>query len=163
MSVSCYRKQVSNIAKGLIETNPANSLKYERNLAEYDNKLEKLEEQQQEVKKLFREKSAILLHPAFAYVAKDLCIEVEYSMDFDAEGQVSAGEVATLITLIQSEEIPFIFAEELYGKDMCDTIQREVDVTVIYLDPLNRGEYEADSYIEAMSRNMKHLLDAFTE
>jgi zinc transport system substrate-binding protein len=82
-------------------------------------------------------------------------------MDLDEERQVSAGEVAKVLSVIETEAVSYIFAEELYGKAMCETIQKEADVTVIYLDPLNRGEYEADSYIDAMSRNIQLLKDAF--
>jgi zinc transport system substrate-binding protein len=40
-------------------------------------------------------------------------------------------------------------------------VQKEADVEVIYLDPLNRGEYEADSYIEGMRKNLKLIGEAF--
>lgn len=163
MSVSCYRKQVESIAKKLMELNPANTVEFERNLAEYDGKLARLEEKQQEVATLLSNQSVILFHSAFEYVAEDYGICVEYCMDLDEERQVSAGEVAEVLSVINTKDVSCIFAEELYGKGMCETIQKEVDVAVIYLDPLTRGEYVADSYIEAMSRNMQLIKDAFTK
>jgi zinc transport system substrate-binding protein len=44
---------------------------------------------------------------------------------------------------------------------MCEMVQKEADVEVIYLDPLNRGEYEADSYIEGMRKNLKRIGEVF--
>ena len=37
---------------------------------------------------------------------------------------------------------------------MGDTVEKETDAKVIYLDALNRGDYDADSYIEGMSANI---------
>ena len=161
MSVSSYRKQVDNIAKNLKELNPANCVEFERNLAEYNEKLASLEGQQQELQELISSQSVILFHSAFAYVAKDYGMYIEYCMDLDEERQVSAGEVANVLFVIDTKGVSYIIAEELYGKGMCETIQQEADVTVIYLDPLTRGEYEADSYIEAMSRNIQVIMEAF--
>jgi len=45
---------------------------------------------------------------------------------------------------------------------MGDTVQAEKDVQVIYLDPLNRGDYDKDSYIEGMKRNIALLEQAFS-
>jgi zinc transport system substrate-binding protein len=44
---------------------------------------------------------------------------------------------------------------------MAETLQKETDVTVIYLDPLNRGDYDKDSYLEGMTRNIELLEQAF--
>jgi zinc transport system substrate-binding protein len=44
---------------------------------------------------------------------------------------------------------------------MAQTVQQEADVTVIYLDPLNRGDYDKDSYLEGMTRNIELLEQAF--
>lgn len=163
MSVSCYRRQVQNIAKKIMEENPANAVEYERNAAEYDGKLSELQEKQQEITALLRNQSAIMFHCAFAYVAEDYGMDVAYCMDLDEERQVSAGEVAEVLSVMEVKDVSYIFAEELYGKAMCETIQNETDVTVIYLDSLNRGEYEADSYIEAMNRNIRLLKNAFAK
>ena len=36
---------------------------------------------------------------------------------------------------------------------MAETVQKEADVSVIYLDPLTRGDYEADSYFDLFDIN----------
>ena len=61
----------------------------------------------------------------------------------------------------QKEKIRILFAEELYGKELAETIQKETDVSVYYLDPLVRGPYEPDSYIEGMQKNIDLLKAAF--
>ena len=163
MSLSLHRQQLGKIAEGLKEANPANKVEYERNAAKYDEKLEKLEEKQQELRKLTKEKAAIMFHCAFDYVAQDYGLQVAYCMDLDEERQVSAGEVANVLSIIEKDDVKFVFAEELYAKSMCETVQKEADVRVIYLDPLTRGEYDADSYIEGMTDNMNLIKDAFLQ
>lgn len=161
MSVPLYRRQVENIANGLAEANPKNASFYKTNALGYDTRLAKLEEKQQEVIELVKEQLAIMFHCAFDYVAEDYGLHVAFCMDLDEERQVSAGEVAEVLSIIETEDVKYIFAEELYGKSMCDMVQKEADVTVVYLDPLNRGDYAKDSYIEAMSRNIELIKEAF--
>ena len=103
----------------------------------------------------------ILFHEAYAYVAQDYGLEVAMVMDLDEERQVSAGEVAQVLEEIREHGASMIFAEERYGKEMGDTIQKEVDVDVIYLDTLNRGNYEKDSYLVGMQSNIDLLRQVF--
>ena len=49
------------------------------------------------------------------------------------------------------------------GKSMGDTVSRETDVHVIYIDPLNRGEYDKDSYLYGMEHNIELIKEAFTK
>lgn len=160
MSVSLYRKQIENIVHGLSEANPKNASYYEANGQVYDNKLASLEEEQKEIIELAHDTSAIMFHCAFDYIAEDYGLNVAFCMDLDEERQVSAGEVAEVLSVIEHDDVHLIFAEELYGKSMCDMIQKEADVTVVYLDPLNRGAYEADSYIENMMKNLRLIREA---
>ncbi len=161
MSVDLYRQQISNIAAGLARADEMNSASYLANTIEYDGKLSELQQLQEEVRQFVPEHSeVVLLHNAYAYLAQDFDMEVAFSMDLDEERQVSAGEVAQVIEAIRHHGVQYIFAEELYAKDMCNLIQKEVDVKIIYLDPLTRGEYKADSYLDAMGENIERIKDA---
>ena len=161
MSVENYRKQVENIAGGLVNVAPELSESFLANAGEYDRKLEELQVEQEALLTLTQGKEAIMFHCAYDYVAEDLGLEVAFCMDLDEERQVSAGEVAKVLEVIEHHNVKYIFAEALYGSSMCEMVQREADVEVIYLDPLNRGEYEADSYIEGMRNNLKLMAEAF--
>lgn len=158
MSVELYRKQIENITKGLTRVDPDNSASYLANQNVYDGKLSELQQLQEEIRQFFAdENEVILFHCAYDYLALDYDLEVAFCMDLDEERQVSAGEVAKVIDVIKNHGVKYIFAEELYAKDMCNLIQKEVAVEVIYLDPLTRGEYDADSYLNAMKENMNRL------
>ncbi len=161
MSVANYRKQVENIASGLAKTASNMSESFLANAGEYDRKLEELQVEQEKLLKLTQGKEAIMFHCAYDYVAEDLGLEVAFCMDLDEERQVSAGEVAEVLEVIEHHGVKYIFAEALYGTDMCEMVQKEVDVKVVYLDTLNRGEYDKDSYIEGMRNNLKLIQEVF--
>lgn len=163
MSVELYRRQIKNIADGLTEVKPEYGESFLANAGEYDRKLEELQEEQEALFTLTEGEEVIMLHCAYDYVAEDLGLEAAFCMDLDEERQVSAGEVAEVLEVIAEHNVEYIFAEKLYAAGMCEMIQKETEVHVIYLDPLNRGEYHADSYIEGMRNNLKLIENAFTQ
>ena len=163
MSVKLYRSQVATIASRLAEIDPDNSEAYLQNAREYDQKLEKLQEKQEEIMELAAGKNIIIFHEAYEYVASDYGMNVSYTMDLDEERQVSAGEVAEVIDEIRQNNVSIILAEELYGKNMGDAVKIEADVQVIYIDTLNRGDYDADSYITGMTNNIELIKAAFNK
>lgn len=163
MSVAAYRNQVSTIASELARLNPKNSEKYNDNAKKYDDKLARLQEKQDELKALASGKNIIIFHEAYEYVASDYGMNVCYTMDLDEERQVSAGEVAEVIDEINENNVSLILAEELYGKNMGDTVLKEADVKVVYIDALNRGDYSLDSYIDGMTSNIDKIKSVLNE
>lgn len=161
MSVDLYRKQLENIATGLAEVAPEYAERFLANAGNYDGKLEALQVEQEKLLTLTQGAEVIMFHCAYDYIAEDLGLKVDFCMDLDEERQVSAGEVAEVLEIIEHHGVKYIFAEALYGTGMCEMVQKEVDVEVIYLDPLNRGEYEADSYIKGMKNNLKLVEELF--
>ena len=161
MSVSAYETQVQTIADGLSEADPERSSSYQNGAKAYLGKLDELKKRQEKLKQEISGQSVILFHEAYAYVAEDYGLQVNYLLDLDEERQVSAGEVSDVLSAVRKGHVKYILAEELYGKSMGDTIQKESDAKVLYLDPLNRGTYEKDSYINGMKKNMEILEEAF--
>lgn len=161
MSVASYREQMTHIAERLADILPQYRESITENASLYDDKLAELQAEQKELCALVKGREVILFHEAYAYVAKDYGLEVAMVMDLDEERQVSAGEVAEVLEEIKEHGVSLILAEERYGKEMGDTIQKEVDVDVIYLDTLNRGNYEKDSYLVGMQSNIDLLRQVF--
>lgn len=161
MSVSAYETQVRTIADGLSEADPERSSAYQNGAKAYLGKLDELKKRQEKLKQEISGQSVILFHEAYAYVAEDYGLQVNYLLDLDEERQVSAGEVSDVLSAVRKGHVKYILAEELYGKSMGDTIRKESDAKVLYLNPLNRGTYEKDSYINGMKKNMEILEEAF--
>ena len=116
-----------------------------------------MKERQKKIAEAANGQNVILFHEAYDYVAEDYGLNVSYVLDLDEERQVSAGEIADVLAAVKKDHVKYILAEELYGKSTGDTIEEESDVKVLYLDPLNKGNYDADSYLEGMTKNMDIL------
>ena len=163
MSVPRYRTMVKTIASHLAQKDEAHAEEYYANAEKYDAKLAKLEKEQDSLKSLTDGQNIVIFHEAYAYVADDFSMIACYLLDLDEERSVSAGEIKQVISAIKDDGVSVILAEELYGKSMGDTVSRETDVHVVYIDPLNRGEYDKDSYLDGMEQNIELIKDAFTK
>lgn len=163
MSVPRYRTMVQTIASQLAEKDAKHADEYYANAKAYDAKLAVLEEKIDSLKSLTGGQNIIIFHEAYEYVADDFSMNACYLLDLDEERSVSAGEVKQVIGAIKDDGVSVILAEELYGKSMGDTVSRETDVHMVYIDPLNRGEYDKDSYLDGMERNIELIKDAFTK
>lgn len=163
MSVPRYRTMVKTIASHLAQKDEAHAEEYYANAEKYDAKLAKLEKEQDSLKSLTDGQNIVIFHEAYAYVADDFSMNACYLLDLDEERSVSAGEIKQVISAIKDDGVSVILAEELYGKSMRDTVSRETDVHVVYIDPLNRGEYDKDSYLDGMEQNIELIKDAFTK
>ncbi len=163
MSVPRYRTMVKTIASHLAQKDEAHAEEYYANAEKYDAKLAGLEEKINSLKSLTGGQNIIIFHEAYEYVADDFSMNACYLLDLDEERSVSAGEVKQVIGAIKDDGVSVILAEELYGKSMGDTVSRETDVHMVYIDPLNRGDYDKDSYLDGMERNIELIKDAFTK
>lgn len=163
MSVPRYRTMVKTIASHLAQKDEAHAEEYYANAEKYDAKLAKLEKEQDSLKSLTDGQNIVIFHEAYTYVADDFSMNACYLLDLDEERSVSAGEIKQVISAIKDDGVSVILAEELYGKSMGDTVSRETDVHVVYIDPLNRGEYDKDSYLDGMEQNIELIKDAFTK
>lgn len=161
MSISHYRSQIAVIADALCKAAPEYADIFQENAAEYDAKLAELQAQQENIHQAAAGQKVIAFHEAYEYVAEDYGLDICYTLDLDEERQVSAGEVADVLRAIEENGVTTIFAEELYGRGMAETIQKEADVQVCYLDTLVRGDYSLDSYINGMQENINILKAAF--
>ncbi len=161
MSVADYRIMVNTIAQQLALLDQANSEIYLANARAYDSKLADLQTQQEELKAQLSGKNVVIFHEAYEYVAQDYGMNVVYCLDLDEERAVSAGEISQVISAVETEDAGTILAEELYGHKAASTVSSETSVSVVYLDPLNKGDYDKDSYIDGMSANIQLLRDNY--
>ncbi len=170
MDLENYQKQVKTIAKGLADarlegedshghSHGGDASIFENNAQVYCEKIRELADRYQDLHNHAGEK-VILFHEAFDYVAREWGLENVYTLDLDEERQVSAGEVADVLKAVNNGGVSLILAEQLYGEETAETIRKESDVKVVYLDSCVRGEYEKDAYLNAMEQNLELLKEA---
>lgn len=157
MSISSYRKQLLAITEGLMQYDRANADLYDTNQRLYDEKLQDLQEQFTDLKEALSGKKVILFHEAYAYLTEDLGMECAFLLNLDEETAISAGDLAKVMEEVREHQVSVILAEALYGSELGQLVSNECDVEVLYLDTLNRGTYEADSYLKGMQENLNML------
>lgn len=163
MSVASYRGQVEYLAERLCEQYPMYATQIADNAKAYDSQLEALAHRQEKLTAKTGGTDVVLLHSAYAYVAKDYGWEVSVLMDLDEEDQVaalSAGDLALAVSEINEKGIRVILAEETYGASVAESLEQETDAKVVYLDACNRGDFSLDSYLVSMNHNIDLLYEA---
>lgn len=161
MSVMAHEKQVQNIAEGLAAVDESFTDDYVKNAGTYIQKLDELNEQVEDLAQASQGQPVVLFHEALEYFADDLKMQVVYTMDLDEERQVSAGEVAEVMDAVKKHSVSAILADETYGKELGDMVAKSTDARAIYLDPMVRGEYDKDSYINHMQANLMAIRNNF--
>ncbi len=154
MDPELHSQQIHAIAHELGETSEEHAAVFEENANAYIKQVELLEQQIVSLKGETSDMPILSLHEAYGYIAQAFEMAIVGEMNLDEERQISAGEVADMLGLIGDHNVKLILAEELYGKSMGDTLQKEADVEVLYLDPITRGEYEANAYLKRMQENI---------
>lgn len=160
MSISDYLAQVSVMEETLCQFVPEYREQFAENADAYRKKLLRLKEEQDEIKKAAAGSTVISLHEACSCLAEDYGLRIGYELDLDGERQMGAGEAAELLQAIEATDARIIFAEESYGRKLAETIQKEADVSVYYLDILTQGD-GLDSYLDGMQQNIYLLKEAF--
>lgn len=160
MSMHHYMEQIQTICKGLQTADPLHKDRYETAANLYLEKIERLHQEAEVIREAAEGKSVVIFHEAFEFFSEDFGMQIAGELNLDEERQVSAREVADILNMVESGNVEMVLAEELYGKDMGDTIEKETTCKVFYLDTLVRGEENKDSWLLGMEQNLQLLKEA---
>ena len=155
----------NNIAAGLAQADPENAGDYYANRAAFITELETLRADiGAMMKSLPADKRTVVTpHDAFGYFAAtyDLTFVAPQGMSTDSE--VSAADVAALITQIREESISAVFIESITDNRMMQQIANETGATIggtLYSDALSAQSGPASTYLDMMRHNATTLFDA---
>lgn len=163
LSLPLYKEQVQIVADGLAKANPDNAEIYEKNAKKYIKKINALMELEEEVKSVTEGKKIVVLHEAFAYLAKDLGMDVVDSLEVETDAGLSAGQIRAIIENVRQSGADLIVSEKQYSGNIGHTLENELGILDITLDSGVTGETLKDSYLNAMEENLKLLKEAFTD
>jgi zinc/manganese transport system substrate-binding protein len=156
---------VGNIRDALIAVDPAGKATYEKNTADYLQKLDALEA---EIKQMLsglpeKQRRVITSHDAFHYFGDAYAVEFLAAQGAGGETQPSARDVARLIQQIRKEGVKAIFVENISNPRIIEQIARETGVKLggtLYSDALSDANGPAPSYIDMMRHNAKTIAAA---
>jgi zinc/manganese transport system substrate-binding protein len=166
-SVANARIYVANIRDGLAAADPAGKADYEANARAYLAKLDALDaEVKDTVAKIPADRRRIITtHDAFGYFAAAYGVAFIAPQGVSTESEVSAKDVARIITQIKKQKIPAVFLENVTDKRLLERIAAESGARVggtLYSDALTDEKGEAPTYLDMVRHNVKQLAAALT-
>lgn len=160
LDMNYYRKEIQNVQEGLIRLDQENAKTYEDNGREYSSKIENLKNDFETSLSDTKEKKVVIFHDSFAYLAKELGLEVIHTVNLDGETALSAGDISEVIDEVKEKQVKVLFTEEQYSTSIADNIASETDANVYIINSLVTGDMDKDSYINGMKQNLEVLKQA---
>jgi zinc/manganese transport system substrate-binding protein len=156
---------VTNIRDALIAADPAGTEVYRANAEVYLAKLDALE---REVRQAIgtippTRRKVISTHDAFGYFAGAYGIDFIAPQGVSTEAEVSARDIARIITQIRATKIPAVFLENVSDSRLMRRISNETGARVggtLYSDSLTDEKGDAPTYIDMVRHNIKALTSA---
>ncbi len=161
---------VGNIAEAFAEADPANADTYQANAAAYVEQLEAVDAEVEEILSIIPAERRILVtnHEFFGYFA--------HRYEFEVVGAVITGggtlsepdpqALAELISLIEAEGVPAIFAEVSANPQLAEVVASETGiavVTTLYSESLSETDGPASTYLDYMRYNAQTIADALSD
>jgi zinc/manganese transport system substrate-binding protein len=164
-SVANAKIYVTNIRDALIAADAAGAEVYRANAENYLAKLDALE---REVRGAIAQipparRKVISTHDAFGYFAASYGIEFIAPQGVSTEAEVSARDIARIITQIRAAKIPAVFLENITDSRLMRRISSETGARIggtLYSDSLTDEKGDAPTYIEMVRHNIKALTSA---
>ncbi|MEJ0078657.1 MAG: metal ABC transporter substrate-binding protein [Alphaproteobacteria bacterium] len=164
-SVPNAKIYVANIRDALVAADPAGKSAYEANATAYLGKLDALDaEVKAAIEKIPADRRRIITtHDAFGYFAAAYGVSFIAPQGVSTESEVSARDVARIITQIRKQKIPAVFLENITDDRLLKRIGAESGARIggtLYSDALTDGQGPAPNYIDMMRHNIKQLAEA---
>ena len=148
--------QVKKIAEELSRIDSRNSELYQKNAAEYSDRILQVESliQQELAQKDLSNVKCITFHEAFTYFAHQFNIKLLASIEKEPGESPSAKQMSELVKTVKNEinsgSKILLFGEPQYPETSAQIIARETGIKLYHLDPGVTGSLEKDAYLLAM-------------
>jgi zinc/manganese transport system substrate-binding protein len=158
---------IGNIYDALVVADPAGKSTYQANASAYIAKLEALDVQVKAAVAAIPadRRKIITTHDAFGYFGAAYGVAFIAPQGVSTESEVSARDVAKIITQIRKQKIPAVFLENVTDERLLKRIAEESGARVggtLYSDALTDDKGPAPTYIDMMRHNVKQLSTALT-
>lgn len=166
-SVANAKTYVGNIYEALVAADPTGKSVYQANASAYIAKLEALDVQvRAAVAAIPAERRKIITtHDAFGYFGAAYGVAFIAPQGVSTESEVSARDVAKIITQIRKQKIPAVFLENVTDERLLRRIGEESGARIggtLYSDALTDDKGPAPTYLDMMRHNVKQLAGALT-
>ena len=157
MSPSNALIYIENIKNALVKYDPQNAAVYEKNAADYAQKIKQLDEP-------LRAKLAQIPEGAFSYLAKDYNLKEGYLWPINAEQQGTPQQVRKVIDLVRKNNIPVVFSESTISAKPAQQVAKESGAKyggVLYVDSLSAKNGPVPTYIDLLNVTVSTIVKGF--
>lgn len=134
LSPANLRIMAENVARGLSELDPAHAADYAARKNAYLGKIDSCTGAIRRNVSGLEGRSFLVFHPAFGYFARDFSL-IQVAVGEGGHEPGPAG-LSRLVSLAREEGISVVFAEPQFSTRESEVIAREINGTVVLLDPL---------------------------
>lgn len=146
-------KTAEAVKDALTECDPENSAAYEMNYEGFKAKAEELDAKYRSMSAAAARKDIVVAHEAYGYLCDAYGLN-QIAVESIQGGEPSPTRMAEIISLMRSNNIGYICAEELASSKAVETIAAETGAETVTLNPFE-GDTDGKSYFEVMNENLE--------
>lgn len=166
MSPSNALIYIENIKNALVKYDPQNAEVYEKNAADYAQKIKQLDEPLRAKLAQIPETQRWLVtsEGAFSYLAKDYNLKEGYLWPINAEQQGTPQQVRKVIDLVRKNNIPVVFSESTISPKPAQQVAKESGAKyggVLYVDSLSAKKGPVPTYIDLLNVTVSTIVKGF--
>ena len=166
MSPSNALIYIENIKNALVKYDPQNAAVYEKNAADYAQKIKQLDEPLRAKLAQIPEAQRWLVtsEGAFSYLAKDYNLKEGYLWPINAEQQGTPQQVRKVIDLVRKNNIPVVFSESTISAKPAQQVAKESGAKyggVLYVDSLSVKKGPVPTYIDLLNVTVSTIVKGF--
>lgn len=166
MSPSNALIYIENIKNALVKYDPQNAAVYEKNAADYAQKIKQLDEPLRAKLAQIPETQRWLVtsEGAFSYLAKDYGLKEGYLWPINAEQQGTPQQVRKVIDLVKKNHIPVVFSESTISAKPAQQVAKESGAKyggVLYVDSLSTKDGAVPTYIDLLNVTVSTIVKGF--
>ena len=166
MSPSNALIYIENIKNALVKYDSQNAAVYEKNAADYAQKIKQLDEPLRAKLAQIPEAQRWLVtsEGAFSYLAKDYNLKEGYLWPINAEQQGTPQQVRKVIDLVRKNNIPVVFSESTISAKPAQQVAKESGAKyggVLYVDSLSAKKGPVPTYIDLLNVTVSTIVKGF--
>ena len=166
MSPSNALIYIENIKNALVKYDPQNAAVYEKNAADYAQRIKQLDEPLRAKLAQIPEEQRWLVtsEGAFSYLAKDYNLKEGYLWPINAEQQGTPQQVRKVIDLVRKNNIPVVFSESTISPKPAQQVAKESGAKyggVLYVDSLSAKKGPVPTYIDLLNVTVSTIVKGF--
>lgn len=130
------KEEVSRILEGFVKVDPVNKIYYQNNAKTLNLKLDRLYKEYKDGLSKCMLKDIVTSHAAFGYLAQRFGLKQIAISGLSPDSEPSPRNIANIVDEARTNDIKYIFFEELVSPKLAETIAREVGAKTLVFDPL---------------------------